>query len=119
LDCDFLRQYSIGEWSTARRGVLNLGQVTTDNPYSGGIGNYNQGWFDYSPGLEGIGESFSRSLGVVSKLKLDNGIEFAQRLDAGSESGSCDHTSFGDASSRDEERLSQEASASDILDQDS
>lgn len=119
LDCDFQRQYSIGEWSNARRGVLNLGQITTDNPYSGVMGTYNQGWFDYSPGLEGIGESFSRSLGVVSKLKLDNGIEGVRGLNVGPGSGSCDHTSFGDASSRDEERLSQEASASDILDQDS
>lgn len=119
LDSDFQRQYSIGEWSTARRGVLNLGQVTTDNPYSGGMGIYNQGWFDYSPGLEGISESFSRSLGVVRKLKLDNGIEGVQRLDAGSGSGSCDQNSFDDASSRDEGGLSQEASASDILDQES
>ena len=39
LDSDFQRQYSIGEWSTARRGVLSLGQVTTDNPYSGGMGS--------------------------------------------------------------------------------
>jgi hypothetical protein len=119
LDSDFQRQYSIGEWSTARRGVLNLGQVTTDNPYSGGMGTYNQGWFDYSPGLEGIGESFSRSLGVVRKLKLDNGIEGVQRLDTESGSGSCNQTTFGDASSRDEGSLSQEASASDILDQES
>lgn len=119
LDCDFQRQYSNGEWPNARRGVLNLGQVTTDNPYSGVMGTYNQGWFDYSPGLECIGESFSRSLGVLSKLKLDNGIETVQRIDAGSGSGSCNHTSFGDASSRDEERLSQEASESYILDQES
>jgi hypothetical protein len=83
------------------------------------MGTYNQGWFDYSPGLECIGESFSRSLRVVSKLKLDNGIEGVQGLDMGPGSGSCDHTSFDEASSLDEGRLYQEASASDILDEES